>query len=77
MNWIARDSLLGGIYGRPVVMANFVHAGILTFALISMQLRSLTAAGVVAAALAAGLWVIFGRMLLRAPKSVRRPPEDR
>lgn len=25
MNWIAKDSAIGGIYARPVSMANFVH----------------------------------------------------
>ena len=26
MNWIARGAALGGIYGRPIVMANQMHA---------------------------------------------------
>ena len=25
MNWIAKDSAIGGIYARPVSLANFVH----------------------------------------------------
>lgn len=25
LNWMVRDTLLGGIYGRPVVMANVLH----------------------------------------------------
>ena len=25
MNWMAKDSLLGGIYNRPVAMGNFLH----------------------------------------------------
>ena len=26
LNWLSRYSLVGGIYGRPVVAANFAHA---------------------------------------------------
>ncbi|MEP7027268.1 MAG: hypothetical protein ABI960_01610 [Candidatus Eisenbacteria bacterium] len=34
LNWISRYARLGGIYGRPVVVANFTHAliGALTLA---------------------------------------------
>lgn len=34
LNWIAKGSLLGGIYGRPVVIGNFTHFTIGTLALI-------------------------------------------
>ena len=26
LNWLSRYSLVGGIYGRPIVVANFAHA---------------------------------------------------
>jgi hypothetical protein len=34
LNWTAKGSLLGGIYGRPVVIGNFTHFTIGTLALI-------------------------------------------
>ncbi len=33
MNWMARVSLIGGIYGRPIAMGNFLHFGIMASAL--------------------------------------------
>jgi len=33
LNWMARLSLIGGIYGRPIAMGNFLHFGILASAL--------------------------------------------
>ena len=33
MNWMARASLIGGIYGRPIAMGNFLHFGIVASAL--------------------------------------------
>lgn len=34
LNWMARGSLLGGIYGRPVVFSNFMHFMVAAFALL-------------------------------------------
>lgn len=28
LNWMSKGALIGGIYGRPVTMANFFHFGI-------------------------------------------------
>ncbi len=33
MNWMARESLIGGIYSRPVAMGNLLHFVILALAL--------------------------------------------
>lgn len=30
LNWTARGNLIGGIYSRPVAIANFMHTGIVT-----------------------------------------------
>jgi len=30
LNWTARGDLIGGIYSRPVALANFMHTGIVT-----------------------------------------------
>jgi len=34
LNWMNRGSRIGGIYGRPVVVANFAHAAIATAMLV-------------------------------------------
>ncbi len=34
LNWMAKDSLIGGIYNRPAAMGNFGHFGIGTIVLI-------------------------------------------
>ncbi len=33
MNWMQREARIGGIYNRPIVMGNFFHFVITTFAL--------------------------------------------
>ena len=40
MNWTARDSAIGGIYARPVSIANFVHFLIGTLLLAKVVLSS-------------------------------------
>jgi len=56
MNWIARHSLLGGIYGRAVVVGNQAHFFIGTLLL----LRHLSAA------VSPAFWALFGLYLLGA-----------
>jgi hypothetical protein len=34
LNWMAKESLIGGIYSRPVSMANFLHFAIAGIALV-------------------------------------------
>ena len=34
LNWMSKGSLIGGIYGRPIAMANLTHFVIAGFALI-------------------------------------------
>lgn len=38
MNWMMRENILGGIYGRPVVMGNSIHFTIGAIALIKSAL---------------------------------------
>ena len=48
LNWMAKGALLGGIYGRPIVMANFAHFAIGAITLWKAQ--GPAAAGLVVAA---------------------------
>lgn len=34
MNWMARSSIFGGIYNRPIVIGNFMHFGVGALALV-------------------------------------------
>jgi len=63
-NWIARQSPLGGIYGRAIVVGNFTHAGAATLVLLRPTIASgspkLWMALVVALVLAIGFgWLLF------------------
>ena len=48
LNWMAKGTLLGGIYGRPIVMANFTHFAI--GAIVLLEGRGPKPAGLIAAA---------------------------
>jgi hypothetical protein len=66
-NWTAKDSLIGGIYARPLALGNFVHFVVAALALGKFEFRTgfqgpLVAVFVVYTifALAFG-WLVFGR----------------
>jgi hypothetical protein len=65
LNWMARGSVMGGIYGRPLVMGNLLHfvtAGLAISSRVS-ELSSLWAPAVVYLVFGAG----FGLLLVRHP----------
>jgi len=76
LNWLQRDAVLGGIYGRPIVLANLALYFISTLSLLRALLdraipRQLWFVLVPAAVLA----VAYGALLLRGPfGSVRHMP---
>ena len=64
-NWMARGSMMGGIYGRPLVMGNLLHfvtAGLAIWLRVT-ELSSLWALAVVYLFFGAG----FGLLLVRHP----------
>lgn len=68
MNWMARLSLIGGIYGRPIAMGNFLHFGIMALALGKAALGAGRSPLILAAALvyvAFAVW--FGLVLFGDP----------
>lgn len=66
-NWTAKDSLIGGIYARPLALRNLVHFLVAALALGKYEMRAgwqgpLVAAMVVYASFAlAFAWLLFGR----------------
>lgn len=69
MNWMAKDSLIGGIYNRPVAIANVLH-----FTAGALALSKGAAAGAdpyLILPFLAVYWlfaVLFGRILFTSPK---------
>jgi hypothetical protein len=56
LNWMAKESLIGGIYSRPVSMGNFLH-----FAIAGIALVKAVAAGerAVAVLVCTAIYVVF------------------
>ncbi len=68
LNWMGKDNLIGGIYGRPVALGNFVHFFVMSLTL----LKALTAAHAMPMLwVAAFVYVVFaiwfGLVVFRSP----------
>lgn len=72
LDWFARGLTIGGIYGRPVVMANLLLYFASATSLLKVSVRPLEdvvgAAGVVAAVMAG----LYGWLLYRPPSGERQ-----
>jgi hypothetical protein len=75
LNWMARASLIGGIYGKPVALGNFLHFAAMCMvflkALANGEATALTLAGALFYTLFA-LW--FGLVVYTTPSEVGRTP---
>lgn len=67
LDWMVRRSVIGGIYGRPVVLANLVHFTVAAFAALGTEgaVRSVPVLG--AAAVCAVFAFAFGWVMMRHP----------
>jgi hypothetical protein len=69
LDWMSRYTKIGGIYGRPLVLANFAHAAVAVLSLARVALRGSPSPVLWAGlALYAGLAVAFGARLFVAPR---------
>lgn len=68
LNWLSRGSVLGGIYGRPIVMANAVTYFITT----TVLLRAPFTGALIAAAVPGIFALLYGLLLFRGPFSADR-----
>lgn len=68
LNWMAKDSLIGGIYNRPVAIGNLVHFVVGALTLVKFVLRGeAPLLATVAAAVYAVFAIAFGRIIFRSP----------
>jgi len=68
LNWFAKDSLIGGIYNRPVAMGNLFHFTVGALALVkSVFAGPATSALMSIAAVYAVFAVAFGAMFFTSP----------
>jgi hypothetical protein len=72
-NWMARGSLFGGIYNRPLAVANVTHFAIGAITLVKTALAGWNLAVAVAAAVYTLFAIAFFAVLGRSP--VFRPPD--
>lgn len=71
LNWTARGSVIGGIYSRPVAVANFMHTGIVTVILGKILLANHQSLLLVAATLVYALFALwFAAVLFSQPRKV-------
>jgi hypothetical protein len=68
LNWMAKESIIGGIYNRPIAMANFLHFCAGALALVKGLIAGHTAGSVwLASAIYSVLAVLFGVILFGSP----------
>ena len=68
MNWMAKDSLIGGLYNRPLAIGNLVHFLVGALAVGKFALRGDAEAAVMVVAVVYTVFAIaFARILFRSP----------
>ncbi len=72
LNWTASGSLIGGIYGRPLALGNFMHFAIVTIVMVK-SLSILTTPILLGAATYSTFAVWFGLVLFTHPASSSEP----
>jgi hypothetical protein len=73
LNWMAKGSITGGIYNRPIVLANFAHFLIGGLSLLKALMSSTNLPMIIW--VLAGIYllfmILFGMMLFRNPSALR------
>jgi hypothetical protein len=67
INWMGKDSLIGGIYNRPVLVGNVAHFAIGAITLLKLVVRNTTVPVIVATAIYVVFAIGFGMLLFRSP----------
>ena len=77
LNWTARGILIGGIYGRPVAMGNFLHFTVAATVLIKRALGAEELPLLLGASLYAAFAAWFGAVLFTHPRAADPRPKER
>lgn len=71
LNWTARGNLIGGVYNRPVALANFMHFGLVAIILGKIVLANHHALLLISATLVYAIFALwFGAVLLMPPRKI-------
>ena len=71
LNWLTRSSVLGGIYGRPIVLANTTLYFVSAMVLINAATRDGSPAISTATAAASVMALLYGWLLFGGPRLTR------
>ncbi|RED96979.1 hypothetical protein C7460_11327 [Marinoscillum furvescens DSM 4134] len=71
LNWMNKNKLLGGIYGRPITMANFIHFLVGGLSLVKATSVANQPAFIITTIIYSTFAVGFGYLWLNTPKSVK------
>ena len=73
LNWMAREGLIGGIYGRPVAFGNFMHFTVVALAMLKALIAGPRPPVVIAFAVVYWMFCVgFGWVLFTPPRAVVR-----
>lgn len=72
LNWFNRETLMGGIYGRPLLVGNLMLLTNITFSALRMWRSGGHLLYAVTCGVGALLLVLFGRLLFRNPSGLGR-----
>jgi hypothetical protein len=76
LNWMARGSLIGGIYGRPVAFGNFLHLMVVALAMLKALIAGPRPPMIIVGACVYWLLCLgFGWVLFTPPRGVVRQGE--
>lgn len=67
LNWLAKDSLLGGIYGRPIVVGNATHFVVGALALLKVLSQNREIVILIAAIVYSIFAILFSMMMYKNP----------
>jgi hypothetical protein len=74
LNWTAQANLIGGIYSRPVALANFGHFAVAAIALVKGVVDGETQMAVLLGCIAYVLFgVLFGLVVFLPPRGLGKP----
>jgi hypothetical protein len=68
LNWMAKDSALGGIYGRPIIVGNVTHFVVGAFALLKVLSQNQEMVILIVAIVYAVFAVMFSLVMYRNPR---------